>query len=200
MKYKIMIALVLLGMAAVPAHAVMVKESCMNDTHLLISYNYSLVTDGTSSDIGYEQIFNCTNNCTNNKCNATEHEVDTMAMWLVYASGAMLFILGVIMGVPYGKLVGKEDIRPGWDTTTVVRYIFFFVGFLLVYLSLAMASRLSSVYGGDANITGAADTAVMVMQLTLVLFLFVFFIELIFYTLDYYMKSGHDKKWKMRGE
>jgi len=182
------------------AQAVMVNETCLNDTHLYVTFEYTLDVNGAETTYIYNQTHQCTNNCTNNKCVGTAYAVDMTSVWLVYGVGVSLLVLGTALGVPFGKLVGKEDISPGWDTTTMVRYVFFFVGFLLVYLSLSMASRISSIYGGDANVIGAANTAVMVMQITLVLFLFVFFIELIFFVLKYYIKSEYDKKWSMRGE
>lgn len=182
------------------AQAVMVNETCLNDTHLYVTFEYALDIGGSSTVYKYDQTHHCTNNCTNNKCVGTTYAVDMTSVWLVYGVGVSLLIMGTALGVPFGKLVGKEDISTGWDTTTVVRYVFFFVGFLFVYLSLSMTSRISSIYGGDANIVRAANTAVMVMRTTLLLFFFVFFVELIFYIVNYYMKTQYEKKWRPRGE
>lgn len=177
-----------------------ITETCVNGTHI------KRVTDIYACDGTGCEYFNstetslCRQNCTSDQCTGEEPKVDMAAMWLTFSAGFGFLILGTVLGVPFGKLVGKEDIRPGWDTTTIVRYMFFFIGFFLVYLSLSMGSRLGTVYAGDENIIGAVDTSVMVMLITMLLFLFVFFVEIIFYVLNYYMKSEYDKKWKMRGD
>jgi len=113
----------------------------------------------------------------------------------MYGVGVSLLTLGTVLGIPYGKLVGREDIRPGVDTTVVVKYSFFFVGFYLMYLSLAMSRRIGALYGGGTNIVGASSTGTMVIMLTMVLFLFVFVIEFIFTVLKSLMDDAKERKW-----
>jgi len=117
---------------------------------------------------------------------------------MVYGIGTVLLVLGTMMGMPFGKFEGKEKIS-GFDTTLVVKYMFFFVGFFFLYLSLGMTVRLSSVYSGESNITGAVNTATMVVMITMMLFLFIFVVELLFTVLKWW-DFRKQKKWENRGE
>jgi len=197
---KKLFAVILATLLLMPtaAQGIMVNETCLNQSHLLVTFEYSLDVDDTVTVYKYSQIHECTNNCTDNKCDAMDASVDMNAMWITFGAGLLFLVLGAAMGIPFGKIVGKEEITAGWDTTIMVRYIFFFIGFYLVYLSFGMARRVSAIYGGDENITGAASTATMVMRLTMTLFLLVMFVETLFYIIKYYQESSYSKKWGER--
>jgi len=194
----LVVVAVLLIYSAVPVEAILVNETCLNSSHLYVSFEYILDVDGTSTTYKFNQTHECTNNCTDNRCDAMDASVDMSSMWVTFGAGLMFLVLGTALGVPFGKMVGKEDIRSGWDTTMMGRYIFFFIGFYLVYLSFGMSRRVSAIYGGDENITSAASTATMVMRITMSLFLIMMFVETVFYVLQYYQQSSYNRKWKMR--
>jgi len=178
---------------------VFIAESCLNATHIQRSYEYNTSVGAEPTLYNYTQVSQCTNNCTDNKCNAMEPRVDINAMWVTFGAGLSFLLIGMALGMPFGKFVGKEEITAGWDTTIMVRYIFFFIGFYLVYLSFGMSRRVSAIYGGDANITDAASTATMVMRITMTLFLIVMMVETVFYILKYYQESSYSKKWGEQG-
>lgn len=190
----VIIALLLIY-AAAPAQAIMVNETCLDANTLFVSFEYNLDVDGENTIYKWNQTHECTNECSDNKCNVMDAGVDMSAMWITFVAGLIFLVIGTIMGVPFGKIVGKEEITAGWDTTMMVRYIFFFIGFYLVYLSFGMSRRVSAVYGGDENITDAAGTATMVMRITMTLFLIMMFVETLFYILKYYQNVEYVKKW-----
>jgi len=106
--------------------------------------------------------------------------------------------LGTALGIPYGKFSEKEEIMSGFDTTIVVRYMFFFIGFFLIYLSLGMSRRIDSMYGGGANITKATGTSTMVVMITMVLFLIILVVETLFTILKYLGETRLDNKYGAR--
>lgn len=200
-----MMVLAVLAFITVPVHGVLVKETCLNTTHVELEYNYTLTTAGSSVDYVYTQVHHCTNNCTNNKCEATDIRANITPVWFVYGLGTLLLSLGTLLGIPFGKFAGKEEefetrkeFKGGFDTRMVVRYMFFFVGFYLLYLSGSMARRISYAYGGRGDVTSATGTATLVMMITMVLFLFVFVIESLFSILKW-MGERKMEKWRPRG-
>jgi len=178
---KYMMALMGLILALVltigsPVQAVFVKESCLNATHLELTYEYQLITDGASSLLNYTQIHHCTNNCTLDKCLGMFDEGDITSVWVIAAIGGILLILGTWLGIPRADI--PETTRTGLiSSRDVAKYLFFFAGFYLMFLSLGTASRMGSMYGSDANVTRAMNTAVMVINWILYMFLFIFVLE-----------------------
>ena len=181
---RALIVTVFLLMTAGVVSAVTVRETCLNDTHKVETFEYVMTEDGVTTTYNYTQTHLCLYNCSNSsgRCAGTDREADSTMMWLTYASGVVLLILGTALGIPYGKLMQREEIK-GFDTMMVVRYMFFFVGFYLVYLSLGMSSGLARLYGGGTDIIGAMDTSAMIITFTLVLFLFMFVIEFVGYVI-----------------
>ena len=143
---------------------------------------------------------NCPFGCNNDTglCNGTNDSSSNNAMWITYATGSIFLILGTILGIPYGKLTGEEKIKTGFDTTIIIKYMFFFVGLFLMYLSLSMASRNVNIYGGESNILGGINTSVLVIMVTMVLFLFIFIIEILFYFLKNMFTKKQEKTWGER--
>lgn len=174
------------------------KAICIDNRTLEINTSiYVYKNSTTPTNITVQKQVNCTYACTNGKCEGEITAGDTNALWLTYATGTVLLILGTVMGIPYGKFTGQEEIRKGFDTTLVVKYMFFFIGFFLVYLSLGMVRRMEFVSGGESNILSATDTAVMVIMITMMLFLFIFVIELLFTILKWWT---HKKEVEKYGE
>lgn len=167
-----------------------------------LNKSYYFVIDGVKTE-GWELI-HCPYNCTNSDCAGTSVNSDMNSVWLVYGTGVVLLVLGTILGIPFGRIAGENrDVKKGFNTTMVVKYIFFFVGLFLVYLSLGMARRTGMVYGSDMGVSSGNDTAVMVMMITIILFLFVFVVEFIFGLLKSMIDTAKLKKedeWKNREE
>jgi len=164
---------------------VLVEERCINASFISRSYEYTATTDGTPSTYVFDQTYNCTHGCLNDVCAATSPDTDMTSMWVICIIGIVLLVLGTVQGIPYGKLVGKEDIKGRFDTTMMVRYVFFFVGFYLMYLSLGMATGIESTYGGSPNAIGGTNAATMAITIVSVLFLFIFVIEVFFVALQF---------------
>lgn len=157
--------------------ALAVNQTCINDYTLQINSTHWV----GSTEINITSIRNCPYNCTNNECAGSSVEADMSSVWLIYGTGCVLLILGTILGIPFGRIAGtNKDTEKTFNTSMVVKYIFFFVGLFLVYLSLGMARRVGQVYGADTSISNASDTAVMVMMITIILFLLVFIVEFVF--------------------
>lgn len=179
-----------------PACAVTVRESCYNDTHKLETFEYVLTEDGTDTVFNYTQLHLCLYNCSNSSgtCYGSDKEGDTMQMWMVFGLGAFLLTLGTVLGIPYGYLAGKGRIDK-FDTRMVVRYLFFFVGFYLTYLSLGIARRIGANYGGVYEITGATEATINVMTWVLMLFAFMFVLEFMFTTFGMWKVRKEREKW-----
>jgi hypothetical protein len=131
-------------------------------------------------------------------CFGTDATGSINAMWIIYATGSLFLVLATILGIPYGKMTGGEEIKSGFDTTIVIKYIFFFVGIYLMYLSLSMSYRNVNIYGGESGILGGTNTAVMVIMITLILFIFVFVIETLFWILKRSLTIKEEEKWGER--
>ena len=199
-RHKLSTIFILIALLLMPiANALsMSKAICIDDRTLEINTSiYVYKNSTTPTNITVQKQINCTYACTNGKCEGEIVAGDINAMWLIYATGTVLLILGTILGIPYGKFTGQEEIYKGFDTTLVVKYMFFFVGFFLIYLSLGMCRRMEYVSGGEGNVIGATDTATMVIMITMMLFLFIFVIELLFTVLKWWM---HKKDVEKRGE
>lgn len=192
--------IILLSLLVLPisAQALIVKEECLNSTHIEESYNFTLTENGASTDYVFYQLLECTNGCSNNKCNTTESSVDMNSVWLVFAIGISLLVMGTLLGMPFGKLSGKEVVGKWFDTQMAVRYLFFFVGIFFLYLSLTMARRIGADYGGIGDVTSATDTATMVTLITIVLFLFLFIVETLFYIVKRIGDANLKKKYGER--
>lgn len=119
----------------------------------------------------------CPYGCVNNECSGTNISADTTSIYLTAGAGVVMLVLGVVLGLPIGRQ--EKEMSKGFNTTIVVKYIFFFLGMFLMYMSMGMTRRLGTVYGSDANITDATDTVTMVMLWISILFLFIFVIEFI---------------------
>lgn len=193
------LAITLVLMVFIPdADAVMVKETCMNATYLLTTYEYNMTTTGTTTEYNYTQIHNCTAGCNDNRCEATNIEADTSLMWIVYLTGVVLLSIATFLGIPFGKLVGKEDVVEGWDTRLVPRVLFFFIGLYLVYLSLGMSRRIGTMYGAESDVAAAGGVAALVMSTTIILFLFVFVLDFWFGFLKGFIEEVRDKRFELR--
>jgi heme/copper-type cytochrome/quinol oxidase subunit 2 len=112
----------------------------------------------------------------------------------------ILLVLGTVLGMPTARIMEQDKTKLGFDTTIVIKYIFFFIGLYFVYLSLGMSRRMSTTYGSESTITGATDTAAMVMTITLGLFIFIFVLEFLFTTLKMFKEAAEQKKWGQREE
>lgn len=182
-----------------------IMKTCTSDNILQVNTTYYVtnLTDGRAiATLGTTKNIYCIYNCTNNDCAGSSVSSDMSSVWLVYGTGVILLVLGTILGLPFGRISGENtDVKKGFNTTMVVKYIFFFVGLFLVYLSLGMARRVGMVYGGETAVSSATDTAIIVMMITIILFLFVFVVEFIFSILKSMMESRKLKKedeWKER--
>ena len=165
--------------------------SCYDNITVLKNFTLS----GTSNQsIYYYQTcqFGCDN--TTGDCSGIDSSSSINAMWITYATGALFLVLGTVLGIPYGNKT------KGFDTTIVVKYSFFFIGLFLMYLSLSMSYRNTQIYGGESNILGGVNTSIMVIMITLLLFLFIFFVELFFGTIKTMWESRKAEKWQEREE
>ena len=142
---------------------------------------------------------NCTYGCDNTTgaCFGSNPTSSVNAMWLTFAVGSLFLVLATVLGLPYGNLTGEKK-KAGFDTTIVIKYMFFFVGLYLMYLSMGMAYRNTEIYGGESNIMGGVNTSVMVIMITLILFLFVFFLEFFWTTIMNLWNSRKSKEWEER--
>ncbi|MBK5093183.1 MAG: hypothetical protein JJE48_06680 [Actinobacteria bacterium] len=192
---KMFVVLFALMLLASPAAAVMTSERCLNDTHLELYYSYNLTTDGTAEEIVYNQTHLCANNCTSNRCEGTDVSADMMQAYMVGGLGIFLLLLGVWLGMPYGKVAGTEQIKPMWDVQIVIRYMFFFLGLYFVYMSMAMVRRVGDVYGAHSDVVDATGVAVLVLSIVLYLFLIVFITDVLFYILKV-IGDRKDEKYK----
>ena len=158
-----------------------INKTCLDNTTLQVNTTYYIDTSSGESEVGVSKNIYCPFGCSNGECEGSSVEGDMSQMWLTYATGTILLILGTIIKLPsLGNVQSKSDvIRPN-NMMMVVKYIFFFIGFFLVYLSFGMARRIGSVYGGEGNVTDATDTATMVIMITMILFLILFVVEFIF--------------------
>ena len=179
-----------------------VSKSCISDNVLQVNNTYYITnSSGLTQQIDLTKEIYCPYNCTNNECAGSNMDSDMNSVWMVYGTGVVLLVLGTILGLPFGRMSGENnDTKKGFNTTIVVKYMFFFIGLFLVYLSLGMARRSGSIYGSDAGISSANDTAVMVMMITIILFLFIFVTEFIFGLLKSMMESAKLKKEKQWSE
>jgi len=191
---RLMLLFTVLFVIPMVVSAVTVREACFNETHKLETFEYALILDGVTSTINYTQLHQCQFNCTVGSCAGIDREADTLQMWIVFGLGAFLLTLGTALGIPYGYLANKEKIE-GFDTKMAVRYLFFFVGFYLMYLSLGIARRIGYTYGGVADITGAMETTISVMTWVLLIFAFLFVIEFIITALGMWKVKKEKEKW-----
>lgn len=194
---KTIALIVALMVVPVAAQAILVNETCLDNVSIRIHYNYTECVADACTSQNFTQIQECSNNCTNDRCIGIDKEGDVAGMWITYATGSLFLILGTALGIPYGKFVKKEDMTFDWDTTMVIRYVFFFIGFYLMYLSLGMATRISSFYSGDTNIVGALSTSTTVITLTMLVFLFIFVLETLFFIIRIMGEEG-ERKFRMR--
>jgi len=188
---------VLMLIVSAPVGAVYVKEECLNNTHLQISWDFDLTVAGSTTNYTYTQTHNCTYGCNNDRCEGTASDADLSMAWFVFAVGGVLLVLGTVLGLPFGRFAEKKTDRP-FDTTMVIKYIFFFVGLFLMYSSLSMIRRAGILYGAESDVVDAVDVATMVIMITIILFLFIFVIEFIFGFLKQMMDSAKEKKWGWR--
>jgi hypothetical protein len=162
--------------------------------------SFTNMTIGGSSSNTFSYYTNCPSGCNNatGTCNGTNGSASINGMWLTFAIGSLFLVLGTVLGIPYGKMTGEEEIRGakgGFDTTIVIKYIFFFVGLFFIYLSLSMAYNNVNLYGGEQNTLGGINTTLLVMIIVTVLFLFVFVIEILFWALKKSFTLKEEKKW-----
>lgn len=176
-----------------------INRTCLDNETLQINTTYYIETSDGLSEIEVSKNEYCAFGCTNGECEGSSVEGDMAQIWLTFGAGTVMLVLGVVLGLPFGKFAGEEKgIKKPFNTTMVVKYIFFFLGFFLVYLSFGMVRRLGSVYGGESNITDAVDTATMTMMITMIVFLIVFVVEFIFYVIKRQMEMVKEKKWGIR--
>jgi hypothetical protein len=171
------------------------QKVCEDNTTLGITYNFTFAGSFYNYFMNKTCQFGC-NNVTGD-CYGTNGTSSTNAMWITFAAGTIFLSFGVILGIPYGKLSGEEKLR-GFDTTIVVKYLFFFVGLFLMYLAMSMSYNNVNLYGGENNILGGVNTTIMVMMITLLLFIVVFVLEFIFFTMKSAFTLNKNKKWEER--
>lgn len=179
-----------------------VNQSCITYNTLEVNTTNYITTSTGTEQVDLTSHIYCPYNCSNNACIGSNLSSDMGSIWIVYGTGVIFLVLGTVLGIPFGRITGEnKDVKKGFNTTMVVKYMFFFVGLFLVYLSLGMVRRTGMVYGSDTGVSSANDTAVMVMMITIILFLFVFIVEFIFGLLKSMMESAKLKKeneWKER--
>jgi hypothetical protein len=164
-----------------------VTNYCYNSTMAFFNYTFA--------GAAYYQTCNLGCNNATGVCYGSDSSSSNSSMWITFAVGSIFLTLGCFLGMPYGKLSGQENIKGGFDTTIVIKYVFFFVGLFFMYLSLSMSYSNVNLYGGTTNTLGGINTTTLVMAIIVVLFLFVFVIELIFHALKKSFAIKEEKKW-----
>jgi hypothetical protein len=159
-----------------------------------LNHTYSIISNGVETAGWFPQ--NCT--CVNNACAGSDSSSDTSQIWMVYGTGVVLLVLAIVLGMPIGHQY--EEYKKQFNTTIVVKYLFFFIGLFLVYLSMGMMKRLGMTYGGDQNITNSTTTTTMVMMWTIIIFLFIFMLEFIASIITWINERALKKDRESRGE
>lgn len=179
--------------------------TCLSDKILQVNTTYYINRTGNVTPIEISKEIYCPYDCTNGTCEGTSPESSTSSVWIVYGIGTVMLILGTAIALfgRFMKLGGevggeKTGLSKYIDTTMIVKYMFFFIGLFLLYLSLGMARRTASVFGSETNIISGVDTATMVVMLTIGFFLIVFLVEFLFSILNMYREWTIRKKWGER--
>lgn len=200
MKYNRLIPLAFfLLLIASPVYAA-VTQACVDNATLRINQTYYVNNDGTQTEIWIANDEPCPFGCSDGKCDGSNIESESMGVWLTYGTGAILLILGTAMGLLARKQTDPNDESRGFDLTMVARYMFFFIGLFLLYMSYGMANRLGIVYGMESNVTSSLNTTGIVILITILLFLFMFSLEVLVLALRYFKESGRQKKREDYGE
>ena len=164
--------------------------------NMTLNHTIDLFINGNETVIWIPK--NCSNGCVNNACSGTNISGDMTSVWMIYGIGAVMLILAVVLGLPFGKT--DSEINKSFNTTMVIKYMFFFIGLFLIYLSLGMLRRIGITYGGESNITNSVDTVTMIMIWTMILFLFMFMLELTISFLKMMKRRTEIRDKKKRGE
>jgi hypothetical protein len=173
-----------------------VNTTCIDNNTLQVNTSY--IGEGSANfTLNTSKEIYCINGCVNNACIGTSVSPDTSQIWMVFSVGTAMLLVATILGLPIGQ---ESDIRKGFNFGMVVKYIFFFVGIFLVYLSMGMMRKIGVTYSGDIGISGGMDTAVMTMMITMILFIIVFVVEFFFNTLKFFKEHSMDEMKKKRGE
>jgi len=178
---------------------VMVKETCIDTMNMSRYYSYTSATNDSSVKVySFNQTYNCSHGCVNDKCAGTEASTDISLMWMVLTSGFVLLSVSIFLGIPSGGVNPSEtsgDRFVGvFNVRALARYLFFFVGFMFVYLAMGMARGASSVYGAAPGTSSSVDTVIMVCTWTLIIFFFAFMIEMTFSVIEWLGRMGKIKK------
>lgn len=150
MKEKIIIALALLCVIPLSAQAITVKEACINSTHQINTYNYSLIVNSTTSSYNYTQIHECLNGCstTLGKCRPNSFlEISYMSqifagllvlaafsIWLERKTNTSIDVPLLILISLLSIIIGTQDVF-----TSTYRILFFL--FALIPLVLLWFAR-----------------------------------------------------------
>ena len=161
------------------------------------SLNVTTVINSGGSDVVISETKNCTYGCSNGQCGGTNISGDTSSVWLIYGTGTVLLVLGVLLGIPIGNQ--QKEIKKSFNFSVVFKYIFFFVGLFLVYLSMGMMRRMNTLYGSDANMTSGMEGSINVIVWTMGIFIFIFVVEFIYNLIKYVSEIRIDEKKKKWG-
>lgn len=163
---------------------------CLDSSTLMENFS----TNGSQVNL----TFTCPHGCVNDRCSGTDAQVDLQTMWMIWAVGTVMLIISIVLGLPTGQITQGTGFL---DMKAVVRYLFFFIGFMFVYFAFGTAAGIISTYGGSTGATAAADTATMVCLWTLVIFLFIFMVEMTFSAMEWLKTQKlekKEKKWRGR--
>lgn len=86
---------------AMPAQAVIVKEKCLNDTYLQLTFDFEMVTDDISINHTYSQVHKCLNGCseTLGKCRWNKYNSNIYVLILVVS-----FIGCAMFAINFGSI------------------------------------------------------------------------------------------------
>jgi hypothetical protein len=191
--------IILILLMVLPKIASAVNTTCIDDNTLQVNTSYT-GTGASDFTINISNEIYCPFGCSNNQCEGSSIQSSMGSIWMVYGTGTIMLVLAVILGLPFGKFAEKDDkeMKKPFNTTIVVKYLFFFIGLFLEVLALGMMKRASDVYGSETNITGGLNTAMMVIIITLGLFVFIFVLEFLFGIIKNMMETKKLEDWGER--
>lgn len=162
--FIIMSALLIATLIAVPAKAVLVKETCFNESHLRVTYDFTLSEDASDTAYNYSQLHWCTNNCslTLNKCIGTLDSNDLAGPAIISGAFAILFmILGVTFSSEHGPL----------------QILFTFIGFILVLNTSNMLYQIARANSAPTSVLNIFSNQIWILAITFWVFAAYFMIK-----------------------
>lgn len=169
--------LLVLGMLLTmqPVMAVVINETCLNDTHVREYATWNETINGVTDTYEYISIMECSQNCSNNHCVGTSTE-SSLTPVVASAFAALVFIY---LGLNLRLDLGITDPQMRRFSTTGVKLIFFLFGVSLLLLTVSLAYNMSITSRESSNTIDLMET--LTTRTALMFYLLVFFIMLLFF-------------------